>query len=105
MNAASARRLRSSASRALPSVFRRPETTRRAPSLAKAMAVARPMPVRAPVIKTTGLFMALLLERRPARDGLAVGHCEEQFADHLVALGERRGLITGGQGIARDLPG
>jgi hypothetical protein len=29
--------------------------------LAKATAAARPMPERAPVIKTTGLFMALLL--------------------------------------------
>src|SRR5439155_17814777 len=46
---------------ALPISSRRPETTRRAPSLAKAKAVARPMPVRAPVIKTTGLFIALLL--------------------------------------------
>src|ERR1700722_12262009 len=30
----------------------------RAPSLAKASAVARPIPVRAPVIKTTGVFIA-----------------------------------------------
>jgi hypothetical protein len=29
--------------------------------LAKATAVVRPMPVRAPVIKTTGLFIVLLL--------------------------------------------
>jgi hypothetical protein len=41
-----------------------------APSLAKAMAVARPMPVRAPVIKTTGLFMVLLLDRWQARNAL-----------------------------------
>src|SRR6266446_6187108 len=61
LKAASAPKRRSSASRALPSASRRPETTRRAPSLAKARAVARPMPVRAPVIKTTGLFIALLL--------------------------------------------
>ena len=32
-------------------------TTTFAPSLAKATAVARPMPVKAPVIKTTGLLM------------------------------------------------
>src|SRR5713101_7433694 len=61
MKAASAPKPRSSASRVLPSASRRPETTRRAPFFAKARAVARPIPVRAPVIKTTGLFISLLL--------------------------------------------
>src|SRR5258708_25331423 len=61
MKEASAPRPRSSASRALPSASRRPATTTRAPSWAKATAVARPMPVRAPVIKTAGVLMFLVL--------------------------------------------
>src|SRR4029077_19839939 len=55
-NAASTPRLRSSASSALPSASRRPDAMTLAPSLAKATAVARPMPVNAPVINTTGLI-------------------------------------------------
>jgi len=47
------------ASRALPSTSLRPETTTRAPSRAKAKAVARPMPVKAPVIRTTGTLMTV----------------------------------------------
>src|SRR5258708_24573863 len=57
MNAASVPRLRSSASSALPSASRRPDATTCAPSLAKASAVARPIPVKAPVINTTGLLI------------------------------------------------
>src|SRR5947209_20250188 len=57
MNAASAPKLRSSASSALPSASRRPDATTCAPSLAKASAVARPIPVNAPVINTTGLVI------------------------------------------------
>src|SRR5258708_38403759 len=57
MKAASAPRLRSSASSALPSASRRPDATTLAPSFAKAIAVARPMPVSAPVINTTGLLI------------------------------------------------
>jgi hypothetical protein len=45
---------RSSAS-ALPASSRRPATTTFAPFLANATAVARPMPVSAPVIRITGL--------------------------------------------------
>src|SRR6266480_3579879 len=56
MKAASEPRLWSSASSALPSASRRPDATMLAPSLAKATAVARPMPVNAPVINTTGLI-------------------------------------------------
>src|ERR1700730_365601 len=56
-NAACAPRLRSSASSALPSASRRPDATTCAPSLAKASAVARPIPVKAPVINTTGLLI------------------------------------------------
>src|SRR5271155_2460139 len=48
---------RSSATNFWPTSSRRPETAIRAPSRAKAIAVARPMPVKAPVIKTTGVFM------------------------------------------------
>src|SRR5438034_7366708 len=55
-NAAWAPRLRSSASSALPSDSRRPDATMLAPSLAKATAVARPMPVNAPVINMTWLI-------------------------------------------------
>src|SRR6266436_732164 len=57
MKAALAPRLRSSASNALPSASRRPDATTDAPFLAKAVAVARPMPVNAPVINTTGLLI------------------------------------------------
>src|SRR2546429_4781981 len=57
MKAASAPRLRSSASSALPSASRRPDATTLAPSFAKAIAVARPIPVSAPVINTTGLLI------------------------------------------------
>src|ERR1700691_3319236 len=56
---------RNSAAKARPASSRRPETTMRAPSWANARAVARPMPVRAPVIRTTGtlagLFMGVFL--------------------------------------------
>src|SRR2546430_1384775 len=54
-------RSRSSLAKAWPASSRRPETTMRAPSSAKARAVACPMPVRAPVIRTTGVSMTLLL--------------------------------------------
>src|SRR2546421_8351332 len=57
MKAASAPRPRSSASSALPSASRRPDATTCAPSLAKASAVARPIPVNAPVINTTELLI------------------------------------------------
>src|SRR5437879_7639738 len=59
---ASAPSLRSSATSFLPSSSRRPEITMREPSLAKASAVARPIPVSAPVIKTTGVVILVLLE-------------------------------------------
>src|SRR5437660_1094243 len=57
MKTASAPRLRSSASSALPSASRRPDATTDAPFLAKAAAVARPMPLNAPVINTTGVLI------------------------------------------------
>ena len=46
---------RNSMANACPASSCRPETMSRLPSLAKARAAARPMPVNAPVIKTTGL--------------------------------------------------
>src|SRR5438552_12491457 len=58
---ASAPSLRSSATSFLPSSSRRPEITMREPSLANARAVARPIPVSAPVIKTTCVFISVLL--------------------------------------------
>src|SRR6266403_622405 len=61
-NSASAPSLRSSATSFLPSSSRRPEITTRAPSFAKASAVARPIPESAPVIKTTGVVISVLLE-------------------------------------------
>src|SRR6201991_1839382 len=61
MKAACAPRLRSSASSALPSGSRRPDATTVAPSLAKANAVARPMPVRAPVMRITGAPIVIVL--------------------------------------------
>ena len=52
---------RSSASKSLPSASRRPDTVTVAPSLAKASAVVRPMPVRAPVMRITGAFIVVVL--------------------------------------------
>src|SRR5258708_6913162 len=56
---ASAPSSRSSATSAWPRSSRRPATTTCAPSCAKMNATARPMPVRAPVINTTGELIAL----------------------------------------------
>src|SRR6267142_2325721 len=87
---ASAPKRRNSASRALPSASRRPETTRRAPSLAKARAVARPMPVRAPVIRTTRLPMVLLLPAVVPNDPLGMDariQFEFRFRPRLCKLG------------------
>src|SRR4029077_17979861 len=55
MKAALAPRLRSSLSSAFPSTSGRPDTTTVA-LLAKASDAARPIPVRAPVMRTTGVF-------------------------------------------------
>src|SRR5712672_2127891 len=57
MNSASEPNERSSLTSALPASSRRPATTTFAPFLAKATAAARPMPVKAPVINTTGLLI------------------------------------------------
>src|SRR5258705_5721478 len=94
----------------MPSVSRRPETTRRAPSRAKAMAVARPMPVRAPVIKTTGLSMASLLEQFQASQVLwpvsellrmdARGGFKFRFRSRLCKLGSHTFQAWVDHGIA-----
>src|ERR1700730_11810397 len=65
MNSASAPRSRNSATNACPASLWRPETTMRLPSAAKASAAARPMPVNAPVIRTTGVFVSSLLRPTP----------------------------------------
>src|SRR5882757_5172994 len=57
MNSASEPNERNSLTSALPASSRRPATTTFAPFLAKATAAARPMPVKAPVINTTGLLI------------------------------------------------
>src|SRR3984893_15117743 len=57
INSASEPKARSSLTSALPASSRRPATTTFAPFFAKATAAARPMPVRPPVIKTTGLLL------------------------------------------------
>src|SRR5580692_9930818 len=57
MNSASEPKERSSLTIWLPISSRRPATTTLAPFLAKATAAARPMPVSAPVINTTGLLI------------------------------------------------
>src|SRR5258705_3632120 len=61
-NSASAPSMPSSPTSFCPSSSCRPEITMRAPSRAKASAVARPIPVSAPVIKTTGVVISVLLE-------------------------------------------
>src|SRR3984893_13454368 len=60
MNSASEPKERSSLTSALPASSRRPATTTFAPFLAKAMAAARPLPVKPPVINTTGLLICIL---------------------------------------------
>src|SRR6266849_5518077 len=61
-NSASVPSLPSSLTSFSPSSSCRPEITIRAPSCAKASAVARPIPVSAPVIKTTVVVISVLLE-------------------------------------------
>src|SRR5260221_13807270 len=63
MNSASALSARNSLANAWPASSWRPETTMRLPSRANARAAARPKPVRAPVIKTTGYSIIYSLAR------------------------------------------
>src|SRR4030095_13659232 len=55
----------SSSTNSCPCLSRRPDTTTCAPSCAKITAAARPIPVSAPVIRTTGLFILHLLQDMP----------------------------------------
>src|ERR1700734_3250952 len=79
MNSASEPRERSSLTSALPASSRRPATTTFAPFLAKATAAARPIPVRAPVIRTTGLSMVLLL---------LTGPCKQNVGNEALSAGD-----------------
>src|ERR1700730_16779098 len=54
----------SSATSSCPCLSRRPDTTICAPSRAKIIAAARPIPVSAPVINTTGFVITFLLRSR-----------------------------------------
>jgi hypothetical protein len=63
---------RSSLTSALPASSRRPATTTFAPFLAKATAAARPMPVKAPVINTTGLLIYNPRNLLPYRQSMEV---------------------------------
>src|ERR1700755_972620 len=63
-----------------------------APSLAKASAVARPMPVSAPVMRTTGVDMAKLLEFGarapvPCRGGMAERRCSFRVGGYVGLSG------------------
>jgi hypothetical protein len=85
MNSASEPKERSSSTSALPASSRRPATTTFAPFLAKATAAARPMPVKAPVINTTGLLIFLFLViscRRASRLPSSVGQADRSKTAH-----------------------
>src|SRR4029077_11176741 len=81
MNSASEPRDRSSLTSALPASSRRPATTTFAPFLAKAMAAARPMPLKAPVIKTTGVLMGNPRNVLPYRQCMEAGPFGRGFRD------------------------
>src|SRR4029077_7850561 len=62
-----------SATSSFPCFSLRPDTTMRAPSCAKIIAAGRPMPVSAPVIKTTGELIALPpLIQKPCTSAMTV---------------------------------
>src|SRR5258708_25832671 len=87
---------RSSVTNLAPVSSRRPETMRRAPSFAKANAVARPMPVRAPVIRTTFAFIRFCRS----------GNCRWSSGVHAaidgqVRAGDVRCIRTGDEGHHR----
>src|ERR1700754_1813528 len=101
MYSASPPRPRSSAASALPSSSCRPETTTDAPSRAKAVAVARPIPARAPVTSTTcSLIISFSRSRieglgstiRWIRGGLNLGHAA---VDGEVDAGHEAALVGG----------
>src|SRR3979409_2136843 len=93
MNSASVPGERSSSPSALPASSRRPATTTLAPFLAKATAAARPMPVRAPGINTTGLLISGSSRWRflPVEHGLRRREAEKArglFPSGLFVIGQ-----------------
>src|ERR1700678_2444658 len=96
MNSASEPKERSSLTRSLPASSRRPATTTLAPFLAKATAAARPIPVKAPVIKTTWLSIVILAVALPYRQSMDRGGGEPQRLRPVAgALVERHVVSTG----------
>src|SRR5882724_7560475 len=81
MNLASEPNERSSLTSAWPASSRRPATTTFAPFLAKAMAAARPMPVKAPVINTTELLICDPRNLLPYRQSMKPGATAAAFRD------------------------
>src|ERR1700722_17981453 len=104
MNSASAPALRISLTSFWPSSSRRPETTTCAPSLAKARAVARPMPVSPPVIKTTWVFIEFLLHVRirnwppcsPMGNAYYSCDCHSAFIERIIGVAASVESVKGG---------
>src|SRR3977135_3918682 len=91
MNSASEPRERSSLTSALPASSRRPAMTTFAPFLAKATAAARPMPVKAPVINTTGLLICdprYLLPYRQSMEGRSDPRLGGRDRSQILWLGD-----------------
>ena len=76
MNSASRAEVAQFGGQRLAGISRRPDTTTRAPACAKASAVARPIPVKAPVTRTTGLFIVVVL------DSAGVSHRSGPYGRH-----------------------
>src|ERR1700726_4744817 len=114
MNSASEPKERSSLTSALPASSRRPAMTTFAPLLAKATAAARPMPVKAPVIKTTGLLICnprILLPYRQSMewDPLAAGFRDRNqsqvlsLSAHVVSSRAREKDFVSWRACLRDM--
>src|SRR5918996_4533248 len=96
-NSTSVPRARSSVASSWPACSWRPATTMRWPSRAKARAAARPIPVSAPVIKTTGVPITVLLSIQPltclpmlkARLPQAARH-QQRLPGHVLRVGRRQ---------------
>src|ERR1700730_11220946 len=96
-NSASEPKERSSLTNAWPASSRRPATTTFAPFLAKATAAARPMPLKAPLINTTGLLIFRFLTiSRSCRRRMA-GNAGEAWLCRRLAAVDREHL-TGCEG-------
>src|SRR5437879_3551898 len=112
MNSASEPNERSSLTSALPASSRRPATTTFAPFLAKATAAARPMPVKAPVINTTGLLICdprnLLPYRQSMEPDLWPRLCRGHFSGisaegHVGSAGAREKDFVSWGACLRDM--